>query len=406
MSAAIPEPSSPTLLLSAVEPSASMEPNGREIRLVVVTSMHPARDARIFYRQAWYAAQAGYEVVLLGNCEKAETIDGVRFVPVARKQGMFARLAASWRIAWRAWKERGDLYHFHDPDLLLPMTLVHLLSRRPVVFDCHENFVDSVHRRLWIPKPLRMLLAALIYAMLWLCGRILGRVVIATPEQQEMFPAAVEPLTIRNFPPRWIHPPPKLDALRPFHLVHCGTLSPERGSRVMLEMLRILVHEMGRRDLRMLQLGSVDPAEGPHFRAEVERLGLSENLVMHGYLPLTEVPAVLAQAQIGLMFHQYTPQYRYGVASKVFDYMAAGLAIIGGQYDYDREFAPEGEVKIYVDQTNPAAYARAVAQLLENPEQRRGMGQRARELFENGYTADHDAARLLGFYQESLNKAA
>lgn len=378
----------------------------RPPRLVVVTSMHPAQDARIFYREAWFAAQAGYEVVLLGNCQKAEVVDGIRLVPVNRRAGLISRLFWAWKLAWRAWRERGDLYHFHDPDLLLPMTTLHLLTRRPVIYDCHENYVDGIHRRQWIPRPIRHLLAGMIYAMLWLCGKLLGRVVIATEEQEEMFPASIKPLTIKNYAPLWIHPEPCYERERPVHLVHCGTLSPERGSRVMLEMVRILVQEMGVNDLRVLQLGSEDPQDGPAFRARLRELGLEKHVELRGYLPLTEVPRELARAQIGVMFHQCIPQYRYGVATKTIDYMAAGLAIIGGQYDNDSDHAPAGEVKIYVDATDPAAYARAVVELLNDPPRRQQMGRRARERFEKYYTAEQGAQRLLGFYRESLARAA
>ena len=238
--------------------------------------------------------------------------------------------------------------------MLLPMTALRLVTRRPVIYDCHENVVDSIQYKPYIPRRLRSVVASFVYVVQWLCTKLLGTVVVATAEQLEMFPASVEHLVVQNFPPLSIQPDVDFDRDRPYDLVHCGTLSRERGSGVLLETLRILVEEMGRSDCRLLLIGTTLDRLEADCRQFVFNHRLESNITFRGYIPLDEVPGQLAEAKIGLMCHQATRQYRYGVASKLFDYMAAGLAIVGGQADCDREFAPEGTVKVYVDETSPS----------------------------------------------------
>jgi len=373
--------------------------------LVVVSNVHNVSDGRVLHRQAAFAARAGFRVSVYA-IDDGESPAGITTHGFPRPRSRFQRFLLGLRMAWRAWRERADIYHFHDPELLPAMTLLRLVTRRPVIYDCHENVVDSVYYKSYIPRPLRPMVAGCTYLLQWLCVRLLGHAVLATPEQCEMLPAPTTTLVVRNFPPlstqRFFDP--RSD--RPFALVHCGGFSIERGSRIMLEMLRILVHELGCRDARLLLVG-VGPGDLDHESARRLRDDrLEAHVELRGRVPLSQVPAELARAKIGLMCHQPSKQYRYGVASKVFDYMAAGLAIIGGNADFDRPFVPEGDVKIYVDETNPAQYALAALELLRDDERRVRMGIHARELFETFYTAEQQSQGLIDFYHQALRARA
>lgn len=369
--------------------------------LVVLSNAHPIHDCRIHFRQALFAANSGLRVSIFaiedgGRCE---SIDAHGFPPAPSR---FRRFLLGWRLALLAAHERADLYHFHDPEMLLPMTALRFITRRPVIYDCHENVVDSIRHKPYIPRLLRSLLAKCVYVIQWLCTKLLGTVVVATAEQLEMFPASVQHLVVQNFPPLSIQPEVDFESDRPHDLVHCGTLSRERGSSVLLETLRILVHELGRADCQLLLIGTTFDRLEEECRQFLLEHRLERNITFRGYIPLDEVPRQLTQAKIGLMCHQATQQYRYGVASKLFDYMAAGLAIVGGRADFDREFAPENRVKIYVDETKPQEYAREIVRLLDDVERRIAMGRQARQLFEERYTAESQAEALLEFYQQQL----
>jgi glycosyltransferase involved in cell wall biosynthesis len=226
--------------------------------------------------------------------------------------------------------------------------------------------------------------------------------VLATKEQLEMFPSSTRHMVVRNFCPLSVYGSVSNDADRPYDLVHCGGWSPQRGCYVLIETLRILVQDYGRTDCRLLLIGVARDSLQPDVEKRILDYGLERQVEFRGVIPLHDVPRELARAKIGLMCHQATTQYRTGVATKLFDYMAAGLAIVGGYADCDREFAPEGTVKIYVDQTKPDEYAAAVNRLLNQPELRAQMGQNARRLFEERYTAEAQADALIQFYREHL----
>lgn len=374
-------------------------------RLAVVSNVHRVHDGRTYYRQAYFAAESGMQVCVLA-LDDGVAPHGVDVEAFAPPKSRLRRFFLGWRLAYETYRRGVDVCHFHDPELLLPMTVLRLATRVVVIYDCHENVVDSIRYKPHIPRLLRPLLARLTFLVQWVCARVLGSVVVATKEQLEMFPETVDHAVVRNFPPEYIQTSATDLDDRPYDLVHCGTLSAERGSRVLFETLALLVHEYERTDCRLLLIGVAEEDLDDESRRFIEQRGLRDHLGFRGRIPLREVPAALSEAKIGLMCHQRTSQYRYGVASKLFDYMASGLAIVGGRADFDQEFAPAEVVKIYVDETRPEEYAASIDRLLRDMPACRQMGANARRLFLEQYTAEREAAELLEFYQRRLATAA
>lgn len=374
-------------------------------RLAVVSNVHRVHDGRAYYRQAYFAAESGMQVCVLA-LDDGVTPSGVDVKGFDPPKNRLRRFFLGWRLAYGAYRRGVDVCHFHDPELLLPMTVLRLATRVVVIYDCHENVVDSIRYKPHIPRLLRPLLARVTFVVQWVCARLLGAVVVATKEQLEMFPETVDHAIVRNFPPEYIQRSLTDLGERPFDLVHCGTLSAERGDWVLFETLSLLVHKYKRTDCRLLLIGVAEEDLDDQWRRFIEQRQLRDHVVFRGRVPLRQVPEALSEAKIGLMCHQRTSQYRYGVASKLFDYMASGLAIVGGQADFDQEFAPADVVKIYVDETRPEQYAASIDRLLRDLPACRQMGANARRLFLERYTAEREAAELLQFYQRRLQTAA
>ena len=126
------------------------------MKVCILSSVHPCFDVRIFEKQARSLSQAGYEVTLaaIGNFEE-EIVEGIRVLGLPQPRSRLLRPVNWWRLLRIALQEKADIYHFHDPDLLLPAGLIKLLTRRPIVYDVHENYPEDVLTKEWIPSPLR-----------------------------------------------------------------------------------------------------------------------------------------------------------------------------------------------------------------------------------------------------------
>ena len=104
-----------------------------------LTSVHPLGDNRIFYRECKSLAEAGYDVALVVGHPPTGPVAGVPVIGVGRPRN---RIDRATRIVWKvfraALKERAQLYHLHDAELLWIGLLLKLVGRR-VVYDVHED---------------------------------------------------------------------------------------------------------------------------------------------------------------------------------------------------------------------------------------------------------------------------
>jgi glycosyltransferase involved in cell wall biosynthesis len=110
-------------------------------------------------------------------------------------------------------------------------------------------------------------------------------------------------------------------------------------------------------------------------------------------VPHRQVPAVLAEADIGLApYAADSPDYFSPL--KLFEYMAAGLAVIVSELPAVCEVVSE-ETALFVPRGSPEALAAAVAALVADAPHRDRLGQAARALVAAEHTWRHRARRLL-----------
>ncbi|MDY0356689.1 MAG: hypothetical protein RBR19_12475, partial [Sedimentisphaerales bacterium] len=61
-------------------------------KVCMLTTVHVPFDGRIFHKEAKSLARAGYDVVLIARHDKAETVGGVRIVPLSEPRNRFQRM--------------------------------------------------------------------------------------------------------------------------------------------------------------------------------------------------------------------------------------------------------------------------------------------------------------------------
>jgi glycosyltransferase involved in cell wall biosynthesis len=115
--------------------------------------------------------------------------------------------------------------------------------------------------------------------------------------------------------------------------------------------------------------------------------------VLLGPIPHCQVPAVLAEADIGLAtYAREAPDWFSPL--KVFEYMAAGLAVVAGELPATRELV-SGEHALLVPCGDPEALAGAVAGLAVDAPLRERMGGNARALVAAQHTWHHRARHVI-----------
>ena len=131
-------------------------------RICHVTSAHQSNDVRIFQKECKsLAKQKSFNVYLVAQGESRKE-DNVTVLGIGKKtKGRLGRIFGfSRQIYKRAAGLNADIYHLHDPELLL---YARKLKKKDniVIFDSHENYPEQIAEKKYIPSYLRKIIAFL-----------------------------------------------------------------------------------------------------------------------------------------------------------------------------------------------------------------------------------------------------
>ncbi len=362
-----------------------------------ITSGHTPEDVRIFHKECVSLAKAGYDVYLVqrgGSYEK----NGVHIVGFGEVTG--GRLKRMTLVARQAYKTalalNADVYHFHEPELL-PYGLKLKRKGKMVVFDSHEDTLESILEKTWIPAPLRKLVYRWFKGQQEkVCGEI-DAVVTVTPHLVDYF-RRLNPRTtqVTNFPILDEALPPA--APQPGTLVFAGGVSPQWNHHIVIRALEKLP------ECRYLLCG---PVESGYFQ-ELEALPAWDRVQYQGKIPHEEVKSLLSQGAAGMAALSYcrNSDWKNGTMgnTKIFEEMMTGLPVICTDFVLWREFVDRWHCGICVNPEDPDEIAAAVRYLLDHPEEARQMGENGRRAVKEEFNWGVEEKKLLALYKEILKE--
>lgn len=130
----------------------------------------------------------------------------------------------------------------------------------------------------------------------------------------------------------------------------------------------------------------------PDLRAVAAARGIDHRVRFAGLVDREQIPALLADIDIALQ----PASVAYASPLKLFEYMAAGCAIIAPDQPNIREVLTHNQSALLVDPADKQALWRAVRQLAADPALRDRLGRAARSaVLSRPYLWDHNAARII-----------
>jgi glycosyltransferase involved in cell wall biosynthesis len=157
-------------------------------------------------------------------------------------------------------------------------------------------------------------------------------------------------------------------------------------------VIAAMAAERGGLDLRLVVVG-----DGP-ARAALEQqaaaLGVADRIMFTGLQPREAIPALVAGFDIALQ----PLVVSYASPLKIFEYMAAGRAIVAPDQPNIREVLRDGETAVLFDPAEAGAMWRAIRRLAGDTALRRRLGEAARaEIARRDYTWRGNAARVVAW---------
>lgn len=363
-----------------------------------LTSVHPPFDTRIFYKECKTLVRAGYEVVLIAPHDSDEVVGGVCIRAVPNPNGRRERMTRTVYTVYRTvLSVSADIYHFHDPELILFGLLLKLRGKR-VIYDVHEDVPRQVLSKNWIPRWLRFPVSKLIEIVELIGARAFDGIVAATPSIAGRFPSN-KTITVQNFPIRGEFVPvnPSPYSQRPPLVTYIGGITAIRGITEMVQAMTLLPASLG---VRLVLAGKF---ESVALEGKVRQLPGWDRVDFVGWQSRSQIALLLGQARVGLNILHPIPNYYYQPYSvKMFEYMAAGLPMIVSDFPSWREFLEDVGCALFVDPLDSKAIALAIQWLLNHPYEAEKMGRQGMEFVAKMCNWEVEATKLIDLYNKLI----
>jgi glycosyltransferase involved in cell wall biosynthesis len=217
--------------------------------------------------------------------------------------------------------------------------------------------------------------------------------------------AATDVTVVRTGPDEnRLRPRPAIPALRRGrrHLIaYIGVMGPQDGVDLAVQAAAYLVHDLDRKDVSFTFMGAGDSYE--QLVALRDNLGLQDYLELAGRVPDDTVLDVLSTATLGLSPDPKNPLNDVSTMNKTLEYMAFGLPVVA--YDLKETRVSAGDAAVYIESGNVAAYARAIAELLDDEGRRHEMGRTGRLRIENQLGWRYQREAYVGVYDSLTNRS-
>jgi len=368
-----------------------------QVKVCILTSAHPVFDARIFHKEAKTLAKGGYEVVLVAQHNSEETVDGVRIIPLPTPKNRFERMTKIvWKLFRAALKEKADVYHFHDPELI-PIGLILRFFGKKVIYDVHEDVSEQILSKDYIPKSLKKLISGS-FKFFENCSSNAFSFVITTTDAIacKFLKRTSNVISVKNYISGEYAKTKAQSKIshNVLKVIFVGLIYRERGIIEGIKAMNLLSDL----SLKFILYGPVDKK----FLLELKNLDKMERLDYQRIIPYTEVSDRLEEADIGFICDYPLKRHMEGLPVKLFEYMAAGLPLIASNFQLWKQIVEKCNCGICVNPTKPEEIASAVRYLYGNPKIRSLMGQNGRRAVLEEYNWENESKKLLHVYSKIL----
>src|SRR6266540_3513735 len=373
---------SPTKVLMWVENNFPQDTRvANEARLLAAAGYKVAvialRNERQAARETWNGIEV-YRVPTLELFKKTVTGNGSRlnllFVRLKSFLGYVVEYlyftSACFLVSTYIFVRRGfDVMHAHNPpDTLFLVAVPFKLLGKKFFFDQHDLCPELYRSRYSAGEGVY---TRFLRMFEW-CSLKLADVTIATNESYKQIQ-----IERANMTPA--APSARLKGMNKSVLCYVGSLNPQDGVDYLLRSLRHLLHGLKRSDFYCVIMGTGDSLQD--LRDLAGNLQLNGCVELTGFIPDQDLQANLAAADICVDPDPSSPLNDVSTWIKVMEYMASAKPIVS--FDLKETRFSARDAAIYVEPNSEPEFAKAIAQLMDQPELQKTMGTYGRRRVED-----------------------
>ena len=365
--------------------------------IVHLTSAHPRNDIRIYHKElVSLSKKFKCSLIVADGLGSHVNENKINIIDIGKPNSRLDRMKNSpKRILQSALKLDADLYHLHDPELL-QIAIGLKKAGKIVIFDAHEDLPKQVLSRPYLNKLNAHIIAFIVkYYEKFVCSK-LDAIVTATPSIQEKFSKfSKKTVDINNYPLLG-----ELETVEKnwsnigFDIAYVGGVSKIRGVEEVVKSL-----EFTHSNVRLNLVGKFNEKI---THENTKHLDGWHKVIEHGQLSRTEVKKILEKSIAGIVTFLPVPNHIDAQPNKMFEYMSAGIPVIGSNYPLWKSIIEGNNCGICVDPEKPQEIAKAIDRLTSDKKLSEEMGKNGIKAVNEKYNWSIEEAKLFKLYEELL----
>ncbi|MCK8603939.1 glycosyltransferase [Desulfoferrobacter suflitae] len=340
----------------------------------------------------------------MSGAPRAQAEHVFTWVPLSEQERWLSRRTGGLNLYLRIKTLNPDVVQLCSLEQLPLGFVLKALNSCRVVYDCREDMASALferHKRL--PKWLRRGIFSGVRVLESLAARQFDGIITADPGVYELFSAmpaerrviCYNAALLKQFPANY--PPIKE---RKYDVAVLGSMSSLRsGTQDVLDALAVL-SEKGMA-IRLLLIGQPENEMEKEIDRRIHKYGLEGRVYCTGLLSHSDVPAVLAQARVGVVPLLDYPKFHRNIACKAFEYMACGMPTIASDLPPQRLFLTP-EISSMYPPGDVQALAKAMRNMLSDHDRIAQMGDLARASVQAEWNGEREQEKLRRFYAQLL----
>ena len=372
--------------------------------ICVVTTVHIANDTRVYFKEVRSLAKEHKITYIATNTELIEDAN-INIVNYKKSNSRIVRMLSFWKVWKLCKKQKCEIYHIQDPELILTGLMLKVFSGKKVIYDVHEDYPDYILQKEYLAKWVRLPLSTIMKFMEWLAGRSFDYILTADRGVYERFPSKKTEV-IYNFPDLSVFKlqesaPPKI-----YDIIYPGTLSKHMVYSILDLTKEVLKTKPDFKVLIISASKATSSITLEWIREQMSERGIANDTVeLMGRVPYLLVCLYIEQSKIGLIPLPNTPKFQKNIPTKLFEYMYCGIPVVANDLPPTRQFVEGKACCELVDIDDIAHSASVIIELLKDEEQRTLMGKNGHQLVCDQYNWENEEKKLLSIYKKVVGEA-
>ena len=369
--------------------------NSDSHQIFIGTSVHHWNDNRIFYKEA-VSLSKKYNVELHAPAEfEKKHLKGIDIYGLPLWEKEKDRRTIRLELWRRLSRSDAAIFHFHDPELIWIGIKAKIKLKKIVIYDIHENVSATLLHKKWLNLFGKYFFYISYKIVESIIGYIFNHFILAVNFFKS--PNKINTTIIFNYP---IKTDINKKIMKNIDLLYLGAVSENRGIYIIIELVYRLIKSHP--NLNVEIIGQIPRLIKNDIEYELENKKLTNVISLRGYIDYNDALDYLKRSKIGLCLLIPTKNYIHSYPTKLFDYMTAGIPVVGTNIGYLDKIINEAQCGYLVGPSDIDGAVSVLDELLSHNSDREKMGANGWHYINNRYNWESEEEKLLNLYSTLL----